>query len=232
MYHIAICDSKTAELDKVERMLQDRRSPLAESEYVLKRFTNTKDLIWKVEIGNYRPDILLMDISASGESGIEMVRKMQSFGGREQVIFFASSPKYAFAAFDVAVSYLLKPVSETALYRALDRSLAEVWQDRYRYVLFEANNHICRLELEDIIYCEAHGKKQCVYLRNGEYLLLRSTMTKLREALCVHKGFVGIGVSYIVNLGHVEGWDKRILLLDNGQEIYLPRGAYRALPAL
>lgn len=230
MYQIAICDSETAELDRVECMLRDRRSPLADSAFLLKRFTNTDDLLRKARTDQYRPDILLMDISMSGESGIETVRKLRGMGSCEQVIFFASSPEYALAAFGVAaVSYLLRPISEKALFRALDRILEQMQHDRRRYVLFEAKCHVRRLALEDIIYCEAQGKKQCIYLSGGEDILLRMTMTRLREILCIHEEFVGIGVSYIVNLGHVERWNRQTLLLDNGQEIYLPRGAHREL---
>lgn len=233
MYQIAICDSETTELDKVEHMLRGRHSPLAESAFLLKRFTNIGDLLQKVEFEHYQPDVLLMDISMPGESGIEAVRKLQGMGSCEQVIFFASSAEYALAAFGVAaVSYLLRPISEKALFQALDKILGRMQHDKRRYVLFETNCHVRRLALEDIIYCEAQGKKQCIYLRGGECVLLRMTMTRLREILCIHREFVGIGVSYIVNLKHAESWDRQTLLLDNGQEIYLPRGAYRGLPVL
>ena len=105
-------------------------------------------------------------------------------------------------------------------------------RDRRHYVLFEANCIVRRLALEDIVYCEAQGKKQCIYLSGGESVLLRMTMTRLREMLCIHEEFVEIGVSYIVNLEHVESWNRQQLLLDSGQEIYLPRGAHRGLAVL
>lgn len=230
MYQIAICDSELGESDRVECMLRDGHSPLAESVFCLERFTNAGDLLQKAEMEHYKPDILLMGIGMSGEAGIETVRKLRGMGSCERVIFFASSAEYALAAFGVAaVSYLLRPISEKALFRALDRILEQIQHDRRRYVLFEVNCHVRRLALEDIIYCEAQGKKQCIYLSGGEYILLRMTMTRLRETLCIYKEFVGIGVSYIVNLGHVESCGRQTLLLDNGQEIYLPRGSHRAL---
>lgn len=233
MYQIAICDGETAELDRLECMLRSGHSPLAESAFLLKRFTDTGDLLRKAETEHYQPDVLLMDISMSGESGIEMVRKLRGMGSCERVIFLASSAEYALAAFGVAaVSYLLRPISEKALFRALDRILQQMQRDRRHYVLFEANCIVRRLALEDIVYCEAQGKKQCIYLSGGESVLLRMTMTRLREMLCIHEEFVEIGVSYIVNLEHVESWNRQQLLLDSGQEIYLPRGAHRGLAVL
>lgn len=230
MNQIAICDGEIEELGRVERMLRGRYGPLAENAFLLQRFTNTEELLRKAEMEHYQPNILLMDISMSGESGIETVRKLREMGSCEWVIFFASSAEYALAAFGVAaVSYLLRPISENALFRVLDRILEQMQYDRRRYVLFEVNYHVRRLALEDIIYCEAQGKKQCIYMNGGEYILLRMTMTRLRETLCIHREFMGIGVSYIVNLGHVESWDRQTLLLDNGHEIYLPRNAHREL---
>lgn len=230
MYQIAICDGEKAELDRLERMLRSGDSPLAESALLLRRFTDTEDLLRKAENEHYRPDILLMDISGSGESGIETVRKLRGMGSCRHVIFLASSAEYALAAFGVgAVSYLLRPISGKALFRALDRILQQMQRDRRRYVLLEANCLVRRLALENIVYCEAQGKKQCIYLSGGEYVLLRMTMTRLREMLCIHREFVEIGVSYIVNVEHVESWNRRMMLLDNGQEIYLPRGAHRGL---
>ncbi|MEZ3444312.1 MAG: LytTR family DNA-binding domain-containing protein [Lachnospiraceae bacterium] len=231
MYQIAICDSEIAELDRVERILASGRSPLAGSAFLIRRFISAEDLLRKVEAGYYQPDILLMGVNEPEGAGIDAVRRMRGMGNNGKVILFAASAEYALAAFGVAaVSYLLKPVSEKALFGALDRILEDMGYDRHHYVLLEVGSHIRRFTLKDIVYCEAQGKKQYMCLRGGEYVLLRKTMTQLRKLFCSHRQFVEIGVSYIVNLEHVERWDRQTLLLDNGQEIYLPRGAYQRLP--
>lgn len=86
-----------------------------------------------------------------------------------------------------------------------------------------------RVELNDIVYCEAQRKKQYVYLKENESVYLRMTMAKLFEMLCSHKRFVKLGVSYIVNMEHVERLGTQMMMLDNGKEIYLPRGSYKEL---
>lgn len=232
MYQIVICGSEKAGVDRLERILRDDCSPLAESVFCLKRFTDTEDLLQEAGTKNCQADIILLDISRSEASGIETVRKLRSMGNDGKIVLLASSPDYALAAFEVeAVSYLLQPVSEKALFKALDKILNSMRDDRHQYVLLKENSRIRRFALRDIIYCEAQVKKQSIYLCGGECVLLRTTLSRLWEKFYGHKGFVRIGASYIVNLGHVKGWDKQKMQLDNGQEIYLPRGAYQSLPS-
>ena len=54
-------------------------------------------------------------------------------------------------------------------------------------------------------------------------------MAKLFGMLCGYEEFVKAGVSYIVNLRHVESISVQKMQLDSGKKIYLPRGAYPAL---
>ena len=47
--------------------------------------------------------------------------------------------------------------------------------------------------------------------------------------LSVYPEFAKAGISYIVNLEHVDSINTHELLLDNGEKIYLPRGSYQPL---
>ena len=76
------------------------------------------------------------------------------------------------------------------------------------------------MELNDIIYCEAQGKVQCLYLAGGGYRLLRITMTELFGILSCYQEFVRVGVAYIVNLVHVESLSRQEVEMDNGKKIY------------
>ncbi len=59
--------------------------------------------------------------------------------------------------------------------------------------------------------------------------MLRLTMVKIYDMLSEYEEFVKAGVSYIVNLIHVESICAQMIQFDNGKKIYLPRGAYPAL---
>jgi DNA-binding LytR/AlgR family response regulator len=66
-------------------------------------------------------DVAVLDINMPGKSGIETVMQMPE--DRPYVIFLTAHPEHAIEAFDVgAVDYLLKPVDDARLEKALARA--------------------------------------------------------------------------------------------------------------
>lgn len=228
MYQIAICDDEEQELDKVEHILRTFGG-LPES-YVVNRFTDAEALLSKVRTNVYQPDIILLDIYMPCATGIETARKLRDMGNTGSVIFVTSSQEHALEAFGVSASgYLVKPICEKALFDAIEQAIKNLVARQCRYVFLETHDHVRKIPLGDIIYCEAQRKTQCVYLQGGETILLRMTMAKLCETLSEYREFTKIGVSYIVNLEHIERLGTQMMCLDNGTEIYLPRGSYKSL---
>ena len=189
MYQIAICDSEKTESDRVERILRSEQSPLAEKAFLLKRFTNTGDLLQEAGTGNWKPDIILMDINVPEQMGIETVRELHRMGNSGKIILFASSAENALAAFEV-------------------------------------DSHIRKFALNDIVYCEAQGKRQRIHMTDGAEVLQNLTMAKIYEMCCACQELVKVGASYIIHLGHIESMNAQEVQMDNGQKIYLPRGTY------
>jgi two-component system, LytTR family, response regulator len=66
-------------------------------------------------------DIAILDINMPGKSGIDTVMEMPE--DRPYVIFLTAHPEHAVKAFDVgAVDYVLKPVDDARLAKALERA--------------------------------------------------------------------------------------------------------------
>ncbi len=66
-------------------------------------------------------DVAILDINMPGKTGIETVMQMPE--DRPYVIFLTAHPEHAVQAFDVgAVDYVLKPVDDARLAKALDRA--------------------------------------------------------------------------------------------------------------
>ena len=62
-----------------------------------------------------------------------------------------------------ASQYLIKPVAEDKITYVLDRFLVEK-EERDKYILLKIEGRIAKVAVKDIIYCEARGKIQCMYL--------------------------------------------------------------------
>ncbi|MBD5546041.1 MAG: response regulator transcription factor [Lachnospiraceae bacterium] len=231
MYQIAICDDEEFELDKVAQMLKDYQKKCVDVEFSIRRFADSEDIFLQITTENYQPDLILMDIYMPGASGIETAGKLRDLNNTCRIVFMTSSQEHALEAFGVdAFSYLVKPVSKEMLFLALDKVMKDLGNNQPQYILLQtANGCVRRVRLTDIIYCEAQRKIQCVYLKENESIYLKMTMAKLIEMLCPYKRFVKLGVSYIVNMEHIERLDAKALMLDCGKEIYMPRGSHKEL---
>lgn len=230
MYQIALCDDETTELHAMEQMLLAYRGHSIKDTFSIRLFENAEGLLAAIGQEAYAPDLIFLDIYMPGMSGLETAKKLGEMELPGLIIFLTSSKDHALEAYDLNVfHYLVKPVSETSLTAALDKALAQYARDADRYLLFQTENQLRRIAADDIVYCEAQRKMQCVYLKNGEQLILHITMNKLYEMLASHREFVKAGISYIINLKHIDRLGTQTLLLDNGKELYLPRGSYKSL---
>jgi two-component system response regulator AlgR len=70
-----------------------------------------------------RPDLLFLDISMPGMTGLDVARRIEATGSRTAIVFVTAHERFALAAFEAAaVDYLLKPVSPERLARAVARA--------------------------------------------------------------------------------------------------------------
>ena len=232
MYQIALCDDETTELHTLEQMLRSYRGHSIKDALSVRSFESADALLFAIEQESYAPDLIFLDIYMPTLSGLEAAKKLGEMELPCLIIFLTSSTSkdHALEAFDLNVfHYLVKPVSEKSLFTSLDRALARFKKETTHYLLFQAENQLHRIAADDIVYCEAQRKRQCIYLKNGEQLILHMSMIRLYEMLAAHQEFIKVGISYIINLKHIERLGTQVLQLDNGKEIYLPRGSYKPL---
>lgn len=230
MYLIALCDDETAEFYKTEKLLSDYEKKRPGMDFTIRHFENADELLYMVREENYMPDLIFMDIYMPDKIGIEAAKKLRDIGYKGKLIFLTTSKEYALEAFDVdAFQYLVKPVAEDKLFLVLDRFLKYAEEERKKYILLRIEGKLVRVSLNDIVYCEAQGKTQCLYLINGTQCVLRMTMMEIYELLSGYQEFVRIGVAFIVNLGYIASLNAKEIHMDNGKKIYLPRGTYKGL---
>lgn len=230
MYRIALCDDETEELDKEEQMLKNYGQNHPELNLVVERFQDADELLYRVREKNYVPDVLLLDIYMPHKLGTKVASELRDMGNTSKIIFLTSSREHALEAFRVDASqYLVKPISEKELSTVLDKQLGNIREERKKYLLLRIEGRLSRVAVKDIIYCEAQGKSQCLYLADGSHCSFNKTMTVVYDMLCGSPEFVRVGVAYIVNMEHIESLNSHELVMDNGKRIYPPRGSYQPL---
>ncbi|PEN09498.1 DNA-binding response regulator [Longimonas halophila] len=158
------------------------------------------------------PDVVLLDVQMRGETGFDLLARIDT---PVQVVFVTAHDQYAVRAFEVnALDYLLKPVAPDRLAEALRRVRATddaLPQDdaesgasfRYDDLFFYEEGHQPRfIRIADIRYIGASGNYTTLYLDGGANALTTTTLNEWTAQL-PEAHFVRIHRSTIVNVNHV-----------------------------
>jgi two-component system response regulator AlgR len=161
------------------------------------------------------PDAVLLDIAMPGMDGIDVARALGRAARPPVVIFVTAFDTFAVAAFDVeAVDYVMKPVSEERLARAVERArerlaargdegpVAERPLYLEEYWVSEARG-LVRLAAQDVDRISAERDYMRLHVGKRSWLI-NHTIGKL-EAELDPKRFVRIHRSAIVRRDFVTG---------------------------
>jgi two-component system response regulator AlgR len=139
------------------------------------------------------PDLLLLDISMPGMDGMSVARVLEGKAARPAVIFCTAFDQFAVAAFDVAaVDYLLKPVTQERLAKAVARVAEKLrtqasgdvppgseWTEEF---WVPHRSEMIRIAAQDIDLIEA--ERDYMRLRIGQRsFLLHQTISELERRL-------------------------------------------------
>lgn len=163
-----------------------------------------------------KPDIVFLDIQLSGESGFDLLDRVdQDF----KLIFVTAFDAYAVRAFEVnAIDYLLKPVNPERLARAIERLGEDTaaprpanpleFDDR---IFLELGPRSLFLKVCDISHIIAAGDYSEVFTADGRKFLIEKPLREWEERL-PEKHFLRIHRQAIVCLEqveHLEPWFNR-----------------------
>lgn len=179
-----------------------------------------------------KPDVVFLDISMPGYSGLELVQFFDEQDRTFAVIFVTAYSEYALNAFELsAVDYLLKPVRREALERALQKASNSVQSltllrenlegNRFGKVALATGDGMTFVSLESIVYLKADGSYTHFVMDDGR----RHTVTKKLaefERLEQMGDFMRIHRSHLVNLHRVVKLLKQdggTLVMDNGDQL-------------
>ena len=112
MIRAFVVDDEPLAVKRLARMLEETRR-------VEVAGTSTDPVDALAALGGQAPDVLFLDIQMPGMTGFEMLSLLDP---QPLVVFTTAYDQYALQAFEVnSIDYLLKPVEERHLARALDK---------------------------------------------------------------------------------------------------------------
>jgi two-component system LytT family response regulator len=188
-------------------------------------------------ITSQRPDLVFLDVQMPGQSGFDLLARLES---PPEIIFTTAYDQFALRAFEFgACDYLLKPVIPERLAVSLSRVHADKVRASYEsnvregerltgadQVLVRDGDSCWMVAISEIHLLESEGNYTRVFFRDKKALIPRS-LTVLEDKLDP-KLFFRANRQHIINLKHIENiqpWFSRSLrvTLRSGQAIEMSR---------
>lgn len=223
MLKMILCEESAREQARWRRMLLhllfDRE------EFELMCMANAEELLHFLE---QQPgadaDLIFMDIPAQTKDGMRLAERVQERRGEARIVFVTEQKKYVFLGYSLhAYDYLLKPLTEEALEKTLNRYLAERNRKTEEFFMVNRRTGNVRIALRQVCYFASDRRKiRAVLETGGEPIEFYMKLDELEEHLrACH--FLRVHQSYLINISKVRYWDGKGLYIDRYQKIPISR---------
>lgn len=225
-------------------IVEDSRLARAELNNLLEKFDEVEVVAeadnaddGKKLVLEHDPDVLFLDIHMPGKDGFQLLEELEIV---PHVIFTTAYDEYAIKSFEYnAFDYLLKPLKEDRLAKAIEKISAAILeeerpkeQDTSQYLdpekkVFVKDGDRCWLvKLSEIKMFEVYGNYSRVYFDNNKPLILRS-LNQLEERLDPSM-FFRANRQQMINLNAVEKVDtwfngRLKVTVEGGAEVEISR---------
>lgn len=191
-----------------------------------------------------RVDVVFLDISMPGASGLQLAEALYKLKNPPAIVFVTAYSDHAVEAFDVdAVDYLMKPVEEARLDRAIEKVIARAKPvataepasakpTNIERIPVEKGGRKVLIPVDQIRFIMAKDDYSCIFTEDDRYL--STTSLAQFESKLGEFGFFRVHRRYIVNLANVEDVETvpsgAIQLGVNGVDERIPVSRRRVVP--
>ena len=219
MIKVAVCDDEEMFRQDLKRLLEGYFSSKTKN-YTIEYYALGETLL-KADYAQY--DIFCLDVEINGGmNGIELAKRIRQKNLRADIIFTTSHPEEAYCAFEVnTLRYLLKPIQQEALYKALDLVLRRRKERAAKVLKLNQGQRFLQLLFSDILYFETLDRKLKVHTTQKAYIVdnkINEVEKQLEE-----KHFFRIHKSYLINMAYVKEHDQTTITMQNGDIVYISR---------
>ncbi|MNL13146.1 Transcriptional regulatory protein YpdB [compost metagenome] len=173
-------------------------------------YSNTEDARMIME--GQQLDLVFLDIHLPEESGLEFAKLIPA---SVQIIFTTAYPNYALESYELnALDYLLKPIAEDRLKKAVDKVINHFQKNvseqemvtQTDHIFVKADRKLFRLELNEIQYIEAMKDYVMIHTKHKKLMVAMNIKTICNQL--PGSDFVRVNKSFVVNLNNIESVDN------------------------
>jgi two-component system, LytTR family, response regulator len=203
------------------------------------------------EIARVKPDLVLLDLHMPGLDGFEVIRRLPQ-GSLPFIVIVTAYDDHAIRAFEAgALDYLLKPVSQERLHKAVDRArslrgrTAEIAESlvkldeaadrgsaRARKIVGRAGEEYYLLNLDDVLAFQA--EREIVWIVTARQRYMATQTLQNIDARLKGGVFQRVHRNALVNVNHVRKMtplssQRWLLTLTNNQELIVSKRQARTV---
>ena len=234
MRAIAVLDDDQRDLALSLRLLEGALNAMADQAEAerpaVEGYSSPEALIGALQAGRLY-DVFFLDIVMDRLSGLDVARAIHALSDRPySLVFTTNSADFALEAFNVsAVDYLLKPLDDEKIRRALGR--CHIFRAAAPHTItLTWNKTNYRIVRDDITYIESYAHV-CVFHADQRQYSAYMTMDNAMR-LVSDRAFIRCHKSYIVNLRHIRTINGSELILTDGAVIPVSRSMRRQIQGL
>ncbi|MBQ6888413.1 MAG: response regulator transcription factor [Lachnospiraceae bacterium] len=219
MIRIAICDDEKRDREQLFRLVTECESVNTEK-FCIELFESGEQLLES----QFEPDILFLDIIMDNQDGIQVGATIRRQRTDVTIIYITNlDGKIAEAMNRIhSYGYLIKPVQKEELFTILSEAIQVSKRSikiKYEFFVSE-NNTIIKLPVTDIYYFEYCNRKIKIVTKDKEYICIKERISDIEDRMRPY-GFAMSHQSFVVNLYEVEEIRDKMLLLKNGEMVFL-----------
>lgn len=218
---IAVCDDEKMFRNEVIVLL----NKYAEENNIILDITEFDDG-GKVVAAKTVFDMIFLDHQMNELNGLDTIKRIREKNIDTKVVFVSSYSEIVFDSMKYnAFRFIVKPVTKDKLYEAMDAALELSSSERKLIVKDEVYNESIVVYEKDVIYAQADNVYTYIITAEGSFRYPYNLST-LEEELD-SGGFFRTNRSYIVNLEHINSFDKTGITLSNGHKAVISRSKYK-----
>lgn len=216
---LSVCDDEKVMIRQISSYLGQVENGIADS-FEVAYYSSAEELIRNMDRST---EILLLDISMCGMTGMEAAKKLRAAGFAGDIIFITSMEQYAIEGYSVhAFGFITKPVVFDEFKQTLLSCLKKRDSQKKNVLAVETAGGTEIINVNDIIYAEVYQHSTSFILKRGRHLVSPVQLNEL-EGKLAPQGFFRCHRSYLVNMRCITKIGQSELVLSGENTVPLSR---------
>lgn len=221
MLNIAICDDELVQLTRTEKIISSKLSAYYPE---IECFNSAESLRQSMSVGDYVPDIAVLDIELGGIDGISLAKELNQLVPRCRIIFLTNHIDYApDVYFTDHTWFVLKSNMEKTIGPALEAAIIMLSADKTTApkITVKSGGEISVIPVSQILFIEIVDRKARIVTEAGEKTSSRPPKEFLGN---IPEGcIVRCHQSFYVNIDKIFSIDKNELIVSGNYRIPIGR---------